>query len=75
MIKVAEIKPYGVANMTVYYDKTVKTNPYRVYLEWNEITDRGLVDHKKQVSRFADLGSAVGMMATYVLRNNEEGRG
>ena len=74
MIKVAEISPKRAPRMTVYYDKTAKRNPYRVYLEWMEPTPHGLVARKRQQSRFADFASAIWDMPKYALEHNEDRR-
>lgn len=55
MKKIAEISPKSAATMTVYYDNTTTTNPYRVYREWNDLTQHGIVHRRKQVARYGDL--------------------
>lgn len=74
MKKIAEISPCKAANMTIYYDKTAKVNPYRVYLEWMESTEHGLTHRKRQIHRFADLASGAYEMWQYALKYNEDGR-
>lgn len=74
MFKIAEISPWCAKRMTVYYDKTAKANPYRVYLEWQEATYKGLVAHKHQLYRFSDLASAAYEMWQYGLKYNEDRR-
>ena len=75
MQKIASISPKGVPSMTVYYDKKAKTNPYRVYKEWNEVTEYGIRHRKKLVIRYADLLSCAHLMLGYISMYNEEGRG
>ena len=74
MKKIAEISPKSAATMTVYYDNTTTTNPYRVYREWNDLTQRGIVHRRKQVARYGDLASCAGMMYDWAFTNNEERR-
>lgn len=75
MNKIGEIKPYGVAKMTVYYDKKAKQNPYKVYTEWSGYTLKGYREQKRMVEKYADLYSCVAVMAQYAMEHNEEGRG
>ena len=74
MKKIAEIKPSRAKNMTVYYDKAAKVNPYRIYLEWMEPTPHGLMPRKQQYDRFADLASAAYEIWQYGLKYNEDRR-
>ena len=74
MTKIASISPKGVPHMVVYYDKEAKQNPYRVYLEWCEAGEHGNRQRKKQIMRYADLGSCGALIAQYAIRHNEEGR-
>lgn len=75
MKKIAHLSPRGVAEMVIYYDEKADRNPYRVYLEWNEITDRGLMPRRRQIVRYADLLSAVYEMHEYAKQHNEDRRG
>ena len=75
MQKIACISPKGVPSMTVYYDKKAKMNPYRVYKEWNEVTEYGIRRKKNLVIRYADLWSCANLMQGYIATHNEEGRG
>ncbi len=75
MKKIAHLSPRGVAEMVIYYDEKADHNPYRVYLEWNEITYRGLMPRRSQIVRYADLLSAVCEMYEYAKQHNEDRRG
>ena len=74
MHKIAMISPKGQATMTVYYDSKAKCNPYRIYLEWGDISEHGIVSHKKLFKKFADLYSCGCELMEYSLKHNEEGR-
>lgn len=74
MRKIGEIHPKGVAVMTVYYDSKAGYNPYKVYLEWNELTDHGLMPRQRLVKKYADLSSCAFEMFEYSQQHNEEGR-
>lgn len=74
MKKIAYISPKGIPSLVVYYDEKAQRNPYRVYQEWNELTQYGIRERRKQIDRYADLNSCGAIIAEYAARHNEEGR-
>lgn len=56
----------GHDNFAIFYDDSVKVNPYRLY----NISGK----HRLQVARYADLASCTAYINNYVMANNEESR-
>ena len=56
----------GHDNFAIFYDDSVKVNPYRLYTVSGK--------HRLQVARYADLASCVNFINCYVKQNNEESR-
>lgn len=56
----------------VIYSYTQKTNPFTIYMIWNELTDHGCVKRKQRVINFAEYGSCIWFMGNLILKNNIE---
>jgi len=56
----------GHDNFSIFYDDSVKANPYRLY--------RVDGKHRIQVARYADLASCVAYISDYVFYHNETER-
>lgn len=47
-------------------DNGARLNPYKVYADYYEAGEHGLVKHHRQIARYADLASAVALLAEIV---------
>ena len=47
----------------VIEDHGAKLNPYRIYADYYEAGEHGLDRHHRQIGRYADLASAVALLA------------
>lgn len=56
----------GHDNFAIFYDDSVKVNPYRLY----NVSGK----HRLQVARYADLASCTAYINNYVMEHNEEER-
>ena len=61
---------YHKAQYEVIYDDSDKTNPFRVYYLWSELTDSGLKRRRKQLEKYADLASCLFYLYDDVCRNS-----
>ena len=50
---------YHKAQYEVIHDDSDKTNPFRVYYLWTELTDSGLKRRRKQLEKYADLADCL----------------
>jgi hypothetical protein len=75
MTKIGYISPNGVHTLCIYYDAKAKKNPYRVYLEWKEVSGPyDLRSRRKMVAQYADLYSCAFVLLGWCKEHNEEGR-
>ena len=73
MKKIGSISFAGGITLSIYYKKGAR-NPYRVYMEWYDIGPVKFIHRKRLQDAYADLNSAVCLIHSYALRNNEESR-
>ena len=74
MKKIASIQPKGVAAIVVYVVEKTNHNPYKLYLEWNELGSYGITKRRKKITEYQNLSSCAEQMMYYARQHDEEGR-
>lgn len=72
MNKIADIKALA-GHFEIYYDKSVKENPYKIYLKdyaYNQSAGRWMERRKLQI-KYADLASCLTWLRDYMYWHNE----